>query len=68
MGQNVDAVEKLLTDKGLLVVRVPGTELPTGDPKINTVYEASPLGTMPVGTTVNLTYYIEGAAQPAPSN
>ena len=68
MGQNVDAVEKLLTDKGLVVVRVPGTELPTGDPKINTVYEASPLGTMPVGTTVNLTYYIEGAAQPAPSN
>jgi serine/threonine-protein kinase len=68
MGQNVDAVEKLLTDKGLQVVRVPGTGLPTGDPKINTVYDASPLGTMPVGTSVNITYYIEDSTQTAPSN
>ena len=68
MGQNVDAVESLLQDKGLLVVRVKGDGLPTGDTRINTVYEASPLGTMPVGTTVTITYYVEDSSQTAPSN
>jgi hypothetical protein len=35
--------------------------LQTGDPKINTIYEALPLGTMPSGTTINLTFYTETA-------
>jgi serine/threonine-protein kinase len=68
LNQNVDAVETLLQDKGLLVVRVKGDGLPTGDTRINTVYEASPLGTMPVGTTVTITYYVEDSTQTAPTN
>ena len=68
INQNVDAVETLLQDKGLLVVRVKGDGLPTGDTRINTVYEATPLGTMPVGSTVTITYYIEDSTQTAPSN
>ena len=68
IGQNVDTVEKLLADKGLQVVRVKGDGLPTGDPKINTVYDASPLGSLAAGTTVNITYYVEDATQTAPSN
>ena len=68
INQNVDAVESLLQDKGLLVVRVKGDGLPTGDTRINTVYEATPLGTIPVGTTVTITYYVEDSTQTAPSN
>jgi serine/threonine-protein kinase len=66
--QNVDVVETLLISKGLKVGRIEGTPLPTGDPRINTVYEATPLGSLPVGTTVNLTYYIEDTTQTAPTN
>jgi serine/threonine-protein kinase len=68
IGQNVDTVEKLLSDKGLLVVRVQGTGLPTGDPKINTVSDATPLGQLPLGTTVTITYYVEDSTQTAPAN
>ncbi len=68
MEQNVDVVETLLVGKGLIVSRVEGTPLPTGDPRINTVYEATPLGSLPVGTTVIVTYYVEDTTQTAPSN
>jgi serine/threonine-protein kinase len=68
IGQNVDAVESLLQEKGLLVTRVKGDALPTGDPRINTVYEASPLGSMDVGTAVTVTYYIEDSTQTVPEN
>jgi serine/threonine-protein kinase len=66
--QNVDVVSTLLEDKGLLVVRVPGTALPPGDPRLNTVYEAAPLGSLAIGTTVEITFYIEDTTQSAPSN
>lgn len=66
--QNVDVVETLLIGKGLNVSRVEGTPLPTGDPRINTVYEATPLGSLPVGTTVTVTYYVEDTTQTAPTN
>jgi serine/threonine-protein kinase len=66
--QNVDVVETLLVGKGLNVSRVEGTPLPTGDPRINTVYEATPLGSLPVGTTVTVTYYVEDTTQTAPTN
>jgi serine/threonine protein kinase len=68
LNQNVDAVESLLQEKGLLVNRVKGDGLPTGDTRINTVYEASPLGSMPVGTTVTIKYYVEDSTQTAPTN
>ena len=66
--QNVDVVETLLVGKGLKVIRIEGTALPTGDTRINTVYQATPLGSLPVGTVVNVTYYIEDTSQTAPSN
>ena len=46
---------------GLYVNQIPGTEVPTGDPRINTVYDASPLGTMPAGSVIDITYYVEAA-------
>ncbi len=68
IGQNIDTVETLLVGKGLLVVRVKGDALPTGDPRINTVSDASPLGSMPVGTTITITYYVEDSTQTVPTN
>lgn len=61
LGLNKDEVFVALEAKGLIVNLVEGTALQTGDPKINTIYEALPLGTMPTGTTINLTYYTETA-------
>jgi hypothetical protein len=61
-------VAALLEDKGLVVVRVPGAALPAGDPRLNTVYEAAPLGSLAVGTPVTITFYIEDTTQSAPSN
>ncbi len=61
LGLNKDEVKVALEAKGLFVNLVEGTALQTGDPKINTIYEAMPLGTMPEGTTINLTYYAETA-------
>ena len=66
--QNVDTVETLLVGKGLKVLRIEGTALPTGDPRINTVYEATPLGSLPVGSTINITFYVEDTSQTAPTN
>lgn len=66
--QNVDVVEALLIGKGLRVNRVEGTALPTGDPRINTVYEATPLGSLPIDSIIKVTYYIEDTTQTAPSN
>ncbi|MEN9731343.1 MAG: hypothetical protein RL488_653 [Actinomycetota bacterium] len=61
LGLNKDEVQVALEAKGLMVNLVEGTALQTGDPKINTIYEALPLGTMPAGTTINLTFYTETA-------
>ena len=61
LGLNKDEVQVALQAKGLTVNLVAGTALQTGDPKINTIYDATPLGSMPAGTTINLTYYTETA-------
>ena len=61
LGLNKDEVQVSLEAKGLIVNLVAGIALQTGDPKINTIYEALPLGAMPAGTTINLTYYTETA-------
>ncbi len=61
LGLNKDEVQVTLEAKGLVVNLVAGTALQTGDPKINTIYAAMPLGTMPEGSIINLTYYTETA-------
>ena len=68
VGQNVDTVTTFLKNLNLNVNRIAGNKLPTGDPRINTVYDVAPLGGMPVGTTVIVTYYVEDTSQPTPSN
>ena len=51
---------------GLFVEAVAGETVDSLDPKVNTVYDAAPLGAMPTGTTVRLLYYTP-SSQPEPS-
>ena len=51
---------------GLFVEAVAGETVDSLDPKVNSVYDAAPLGKMPTGTTVRLLYYTP-SSQPTPS-
>lgn len=69
-GKNVAEASAELSAKGLLVTAVAGDMLPPGDPRLMTVYDASPLGTLPPGTEIRITYYVEDGlapTEPAPS-
>ena len=56
-GQDVSLVVPMLTDIGLEVEPIAGTSLPADDPRISQVYDISPLGSLPTGTTVQVYYY-----------
>jgi serine/threonine-protein kinase len=57
-GQQISDVLTALTAKGLVAEAVPGTTVPLEDPKSMTVYDATPLGNMPEGTTIRVFYYV----------
>jgi hypothetical protein len=62
-----DKLQKL----GLVVDLIQGDTVDANDPKVNTVYNAQPLGSLDVGTTVELFYYVSANAvspSPSPSN
>jgi len=64
VGRNVAEAAAALGTKGLQVDAVAGNELPAGDPRIMTVYEADPLGQVAVGSTVRLVYYVQTTTVP----
>jgi serine/threonine-protein kinase len=66
VGLPLDQVTLKLEALGLFVEPVAGETVDALDPKVNTVYDAAPLGSMPTGTTVRLLYYTP-AAEPTPS-
>jgi serine/threonine-protein kinase len=66
VGLPLDQVTLKLEALGLFVEPVAGETVDALDPKVNTVYDAAPLGSMPPGTTVRLLYYTP-AAEPTPS-
>lgn len=51
---------------GLFVEAVAGETVDPLDPKVNTVYDAAPLGSLPPATTVRLLYYAP-SSEPTPS-
>lgn len=51
---------------GLFVEAVAGETVDPLDPKVNTVYDAAPLGSLPPATTVRLLYYTP-SSEPTPS-
>jgi hypothetical protein len=70
LGQDVNSVAAKLQLLGLSVVAQPGETVPEGDPKIDTVYDATPLGLLTAGTEVHLLYYVSDGGQtiePTPS-
>lgn len=66
VGLPIDQVSAELEALGLFVELVAGESVDPLDPKVNTVYDAAPLGTMPTGTTVRLLYYAP-SSEPTPS-
>ena len=67
VGLPLDQVTEQLKALGLQVEAVPGETVDATDPKVNTVYDAAPLGAMKVGDTIRLLYYAP-ASQPTPSS
>jgi serine/threonine-protein kinase len=66
-GVNIDDAASYLESLELVVIRSEGLEVANDDPRLLTVYDASPLGQMATGTTVTLTFYIPFAnIEPAP--
>ena len=66
VGLSLELVTSDLESQGLIVEAVPGETVDPTDPKVNTIYDAAPLGTMPVGTTIRLLYYAP-SSEPTPS-
>jgi hypothetical protein len=54
---DVSLVVPRLSELGLIVEPVAGTEVPADDPRISLVYDLSPLGTLQVGSTIKVYYY-----------
>lgn len=67
-GKNVADVSAELSAKGLLVTTIAGEALPEGDPRLMTVYDATPLGTLTAGSEVQITYYVPAGAEPTPTD
>jgi serine/threonine-protein kinase len=67
-GKNVADVSAELSAKGLLVTTIAGEVLPEGDPRLMTVYDATPLGTLTAGTEVQITYYVPAGVEPTPTD
>jgi len=62
-GLDVSLVVPQLTNLGLVVVPVAGDSVPADDPRISKVYEISPLGTLTLGSTIQVYYYQQVADQ-----
>jgi hypothetical protein len=63
-GRNIAEVTAELTAKGLEVIMVDGEVVPPGDPRVMTVYSATPLGTLALGSSIELTYYLADGIEP----
>jgi hypothetical protein len=46
---------------------IPGMTVPLDDPKDMTVYDASPLGNMPEGSSIKIYYYVAEMGEPTPT-
>jgi serine/threonine-protein kinase len=69
IGLTVEDVIAQLESLGLAVDAQPGDTVPENDPKANQVYSASPLGTVPLGSTIHIVYYAPASqVSPSPSN
>jgi serine/threonine protein kinase len=66
-GKPVSEVLTALTEKGLVAQAVPGIKVALDDPKDMTVYDATPLGNMPEGSSIKVFYYVVDMGAPTPT-
>jgi serine/threonine-protein kinase len=66
-GQPISEVLTTLTEKGLVAEAIPGTKVALDDPKAMTAYDATPLGNMPEGSSIQVYYYVVDMGEPTPS-
>ncbi|MGA1836714.1 serine/threonine protein kinase [Herbiconiux sp. 11R-BC] len=66
-GKTFDQAATLLSSMGLSAARVPGNAAPTKD-QVDVVYQATPVGNVPKGTTIQLTVYTDVITPTAPSS
>ncbi|QKJ25854.1 serine/threonine protein kinase [Aquiluna borgnonia] len=59
IGENLSEVSARLAELGMNVNAIAGEEVPAGDSRARTVYAVSPTGNITVGTTIDVTYYVE---------
>lgn len=69
IGKDIGDATAQLEGLGLAVDAQVGETVDPNDPKLNQVYSASPLGTIPLGSTIHLLYYAPASqTTPSPSN
>ncbi|MCF8529175.1 MAG: serine/threonine protein kinase [Aquiluna sp.] len=56
---NLSDVTARLTELGMKVNAIPGDTVPTNDLRARQIYAVSPTGNIEVGTTIDITYYVE---------
>ncbi|MEL0237666.1 MAG: serine/threonine-protein kinase [Aquiluna sp.] len=56
--QNLSDVTAKLTEQGFVVNAIPGELIPGDDPRVRMVYAVSPTGSIPEGSTIDVTYYV----------
>ena len=66
-GRNISDLESQLATMGLVVDSQPGTLVSADSPLLYQAYDASPLGTLTIGTTVTVHYYAPAPATPSPT-
>ena len=67
LGQDFANAQSALESQGLMVNLIPGMKVPPGDVRINTVYVATPAGQVPVGSTIDIYYYVEDTSGTQPN-
>jgi serine/threonine-protein kinase len=66
-GKPISDVLSALTAKGLVATAVPGTQIAIDDPRDMTVYDATPLGNIPAGSSIKVYYYVVDMSGPTPT-
>jgi len=58
IGQDLSDVTARLTELGFEVNAIPGELIAGDDPRVRTIYAVSPTGSVPKGSTIDITYYV----------
>jgi serine/threonine-protein kinase len=66
-GKNISDVESQLATMGLVANSEVGQLVSPDSPLLNQAYDASPLGTLPIGTTITVKYYGSAPSTPTPT-